>query len=1068
MKRKFWPLAIAILVGLTAGMTYFGIIRPKQVAQPKTETLVSQSDVTIAVVNEDQGYRYNGQNVRLADLLLANLAQTNQYRLETVPRSTANAGLDSGKYQVVLVMPSNFSKDSLNLESATPNQAVFQYRIKSDQQVLLKQAEEAVSNIKNAFNKDIINIYFSSIVGNLQVAQAQVTDVVQNQATTLAKYRNSLVDPLNAYSKSFTDISNVSAGTVTTMDNLGGVLTGTNEAFTSIIDTKKDYSGDVESVINSQSAWSQAMAQRELALGNFYTNLRAVDVSSALNGLNVMNTQTFPSLVAAQPIDDAVNGLTALNERLEGFESEISSNNEEVTKYLDETYRERIKEAVKDSMAKTVSETPNDQLTLGMLVTSLREKMNAAVAGFVSQMTIYSDDAINRMTISDQDKFFMKNVNQFINLVAPGVGRVSNTTWQASRLSEIKNAVQGQEVTLDVDLGRIEGTIRDVQIDLTGDNFELVSATINGMGLAVNGNVATGQQLNVAASTAVARATVRVKQVSDENLVNLFAPGTVRAYVITQEALEVTEHQNVVAPAPAPASPTPDAGSENGANNAAPAAPAPAGQPNAPTVEEHVSTTEKQIYRTYSNASGVSAVQFISSMDTAQAAVADMQQYAALAGIASAYYGLSLSTDPVGSSLNPSPQSLYAALSMEQLSDILVQTVADTISQDLKEQLVIPKAWSENAKKLKEEAKKLEDALQSIRTTTGQLNGEVGNLISLAQGVHDQIANVPALEVTEMPDNANMTTVTMGINSDLLKLMGASQTLMANTTANQAALDSVKSGLGQLNTSVTTLETEGKQLTEKVTTLGDSLDTEYNNNKTFLDQFSQVMANTKTGNRKNQLVYDYLSNPVNADNVDTTLQESRAPQTQKVDTRSSLIFLMITFIMSLVLAQFLRDLDWTRLNFFKATERQHLRNSLVPVTAIALSGGLLGTLIAIIGSSRLNLAGNQGIALGIILALMGMGFVLVSHGILLRLKSFGLLVLVGLLMAYVISASQLFDGEFDNLNTFIRGWNPLTYMDQLLTAILNFQTHWLHLVLVPLAALFLGLAINSHYYRKLR
>ena len=57
MKRKFWPLAIAILVGLTAGMTYFGIIRPKQVAQPKTETLVSQSDVTIAVVNEDHGYR---------------------------------------------------------------------------------------------------------------------------------------------------------------------------------------------------------------------------------------------------------------------------------------------------------------------------------------------------------------------------------------------------------------------------------------------------------------------------------------------------------------------------------------------------------------------------------------------------------------------------------------------------------------------------------------------------------------------------------------------------------------------------------------------------------------------------------------------------------------------------------------------------------------------------------------------------------------------------------------------------------------------------------------------------
>ena len=65
MKRKFWPLAIALLVGLTAGMTYFGIIRPKQVAQPKTETLVSQSDVTIAVVNEDQGYVLRSEERRV-------------------------------------------------------------------------------------------------------------------------------------------------------------------------------------------------------------------------------------------------------------------------------------------------------------------------------------------------------------------------------------------------------------------------------------------------------------------------------------------------------------------------------------------------------------------------------------------------------------------------------------------------------------------------------------------------------------------------------------------------------------------------------------------------------------------------------------------------------------------------------------------------------------------------------------------------------------------------------------------------------------------------------------------
>ncbi len=57
MKRKFWPLAIAMIVNdgwhTTSGYS------SKRSHNPKQETLVSQSDVTITVVNEDQGYRYN-------------------------------------------------------------------------------------------------------------------------------------------------------------------------------------------------------------------------------------------------------------------------------------------------------------------------------------------------------------------------------------------------------------------------------------------------------------------------------------------------------------------------------------------------------------------------------------------------------------------------------------------------------------------------------------------------------------------------------------------------------------------------------------------------------------------------------------------------------------------------------------------------------------------------------------------------------------------------------------------------------------------------------------------------
>ncbi len=92
-----------------------------------------------------------------------------------------------------------------------------------------------------------------------------------------------------------------------------------------------------------------------------------------------------------------------------------------------------------------------------------------------------------------------------------------------------------------------------------------------------------------------------------------------------------------------------------------------------------------------------SAVQSISSMNTAQAAVADAT-VCSVGGDSFSLLWLILVDWPSREQSQPKSAVALCCASMEQLSDILVQTVADTISQDLKEQLVIPNAWSENAK----------------------------------------------------------------------------------------------------------------------------------------------------------------------------------------------------------------------------------------------------------------------------------------------------------------------------------------------------------------------------------
>ena len=76
--------------------------------------------------------------------------------------------------------------------------------------MLVKQAEQAVSDLKQAFNQDMIRIYFSSVIANLKTAQNQVMGVVKNQGDTVSQFEDTLLNPLTQYSQQFTGLSNSS------------------------------------------------------------------------------------------------------------------------------------------------------------------------------------------------------------------------------------------------------------------------------------------------------------------------------------------------------------------------------------------------------------------------------------------------------------------------------------------------------------------------------------------------------------------------------------------------------------------------------------------------------------------------------------------------------------------------------------------------------------------------------------------------------------------------------------------------------------------------------------------
>ena len=296
MKKKVLFSLGLLLLFVTMLVSFFAIVKPTPISQTNSESSVQQAPIKVAVVNEDTGKVYNGQPINIADTLVKSFISKNNYKVEVVSRSIAESGLKNENYQLMVVFPSKFSEEALALESTSPVQAKFQYQIQSSDQLTVKQAEQAVVAFKELFNKDLINIYFTSIIGNLRTAQGQVSDVVANEQESLASFNNNLVNPLAQYSQQFNSLGSSPNNLLSTYSSFNKDLLNSNDAFKSIISVDKTYEGTIEQIKAQQKKWQSSLDTREQALSNYDNDFSKLSVEEQLSKLADINTQVTKNL----------------------------------------------------------------------------------------------------------------------------------------------------------------------------------------------------------------------------------------------------------------------------------------------------------------------------------------------------------------------------------------------------------------------------------------------------------------------------------------------------------------------------------------------------------------------------------------------------------------------------------------------------------------------------------------------------------------------------------------------------------------------------------------------------
>lgn len=224
--KQYLPIG-ALVVGsilLLSLLSYIGF-KSENVQQATNEKTTKMQYV---LVNEDKGTTFEGKKYSLGTDFVTLINQDNQNRWETTTRDIATRGIQEGQFDAQIIIPQDFSERLLSLQSISPEKALVEYQVREGQNEVTNQAiQTKVNDILKDFNQRIVQMYFSSIVGNLSDAQQNVNQMVGLENTHQSTLEKDIYLPFKDVPTNFTSVTE----TASILDEENKVFTKEQEAF---------------------------------------------------------------------------------------------------------------------------------------------------------------------------------------------------------------------------------------------------------------------------------------------------------------------------------------------------------------------------------------------------------------------------------------------------------------------------------------------------------------------------------------------------------------------------------------------------------------------------------------------------------------------------------------------------------------------------------------------------------------------------------------------------------------------------------------------------------------------
>ncbi|OOQ95026.1 type VII secretion protein EsaA [Bacillus cereus] len=1134
MKKFKWSILLFIILALvlSTGVSYLALNQNVKKANEN-----STPKMTVALVNEDQGTVFEGNKIAFGDQFVKNVNKNTKQEWYVVSRGVAENGLKNNNYNMMIVIPNDFSRKAVAIDSELPEKLTLNYKVNATGNKDLKaEAENTASMILEDFNKQIIDVYFASIIGKLQGAQDNIGKIIEKGSTQTNMYKKDVHSPLANYTNQFKTVQDYTGISVNSFKGFQDVLKGFGQTLDEGNKSNNTYLEGFNNFQKIQSDNNLLANNFSSQFNQFMSEMSAGDALKQLSTLESANKIIANQFTLSEKEPNILADASAIQKYLTDVKKQVSEYDTELAGKLESD----IQSTINKRLQKSLSNDGQQEVVINTLMRQPDVRIKQQIENLITKLPSLNMEEIVQSDLPDETKLQLKNVIQFTNKY----NKENNFNYDSVNKISLGNSIKEVKNSLSKDGIIFSDTAKVIKMDSSQtmnisipSGFELYGSTGS---LFIDDVDRTSEFLQNGAVTIPARnegdlkINLHVKLIDPSINIDVFSPVTWEwrlngnyeketssgkeepkkeepkkenegtqsenskvenvvnktqygimplVHTAKKTIIQKTEQDNNgnggtpeggtgTDPGGNPGggtgtdpggNPGGGTGTDPGGNPGGGTGTDPGGNPGGNSTVIERTTNQVVHQKTEKLTTNTSNVLIKEAVDT-------VQSYQGLLSLYQMYYGIDLRTKDVGPKLEEgsldaiaTDHSLYYLLNKQSLVDLISNLVSSNITAEVKQDMTGLKQKIDSYQQLVSNADQNSMLLaEKLNETSQQANSMNQNLGEYLKGLATWREN--SLKLVEgqqvlTTNNAGEQTATLSLDSGIKSLMMQSQSLVESSKHSLASSDDVYKTFDQINGQAKEIQDSGTTIVSKADSLLNDFTKKMEDDKSFSKNFTKILANSRIGERQNEMLYQFLSSPVQKQNEGVIVAGNAF---------TPYLIVLACFIVSLFTAYAIANQEKKRTQTDHFEERFSLIDMNVPTTVVAFGISIVeGISIGVISGRMLQFGQDQSLLWIAFITIIMMAFVLVSTYLLRQMKMVGMFILLVFLSMYLF-LTEAVGSKVDQMSSVgkIRQFSPLQYIEGFLNDFISGKDTGKVIFIVLFVIAIIGLVSNLFVWHK--